>query len=136
MMTAPALGFAGRIASGKSTVSDRVAVRLGVPRVSFRHYLESVALNRGIGEVTREVLRDLGEQEIKTHGCSVEILAGRGEEHEVVRIRSPARPRLGARTLWRGSPSVGFGSNSGRGRSSPFRTPRFRSLSQAVRWRR
>ncbi|VTR93372.1 Cytidylate kinase OS=Candidatus Nitrososphaera evergladensis SR1 GN=NTE_03352 PE=4 SV=1: AAA_18 [Gemmata massiliana] len=67
-MTGTALGFAGRIASGKSTVSDKVAVRLGVPRVSFRHYLETVAVNRGISDVTREVLQDLGEQEIKVHG--------------------------------------------------------------------
>jgi dephospho-CoA kinase len=63
-----ALGFSGRIASGKSTVSDLVAARLRLPRVSFRHYLETVARHRGIQEVTREVLQDLGEEEIKVHG--------------------------------------------------------------------
>lgn len=80
-MTGAALGFAGRIASGKSTVSGRVAERLGVLRVSFRHYLETVAARRGISDVTREVLQDLGEEEIRAHGFKDFCLAVLNQAH-------------------------------------------------------
>ena len=53
------LGFAGKIGSGKSTVSAEVAKALGWPRASFGDYLRTVAKSNGFGE-SREVLQELG----------------------------------------------------------------------------
>jgi len=53
------IGFAGRIGSGKSTLSMEVAKMLGWPRASFGDYLRSVAKGSGLDE-SREVLQELG----------------------------------------------------------------------------
>jgi len=53
------LGFAGKIGSGKSTVSAEVARTLGWSRASFGDYLRTVAKSNGFGE-SREVLQELG----------------------------------------------------------------------------
>jgi ribosome-binding protein aMBF1 (putative translation factor)/adenylate kinase family enzyme len=53
------LGFAGRIGSGKSTLSTEVAKALGWPRASFGDYVRTVARNSGLDE-SREVLQELG----------------------------------------------------------------------------
>jgi dephospho-CoA kinase len=53
------LGFAGSIASGKSTLSIAVASALGWQRVSFGDYVRTVAQNHGLGD-SREVLQAVG----------------------------------------------------------------------------
>jgi dephospho-CoA kinase len=53
------LGFAGSIASGKSTLSIEVASSLGWQRVSFGDYVRTVAQCQGLGE-SREVLQAVG----------------------------------------------------------------------------
>jgi ribosome-binding protein aMBF1 (putative translation factor)/dephospho-CoA kinase len=54
------VGFAGRIGSGKSSLSIEVAQALGWPRASFGDYLRNVARSEGLDE-SREVLQELGE---------------------------------------------------------------------------
>jgi transcriptional regulator with XRE-family HTH domain/dephospho-CoA kinase len=58
------VGFAGRIGSGKSTVSTEVAKVLGWPRASFGDYVRTFARNAGLDE-SREVLQGLGEELIE-----------------------------------------------------------------------
>nr|MDZ8016369.1 AAA family ATPase [Nostoc sp. ZfuVER08] len=53
------LGFAGSIASGKSTLSIEVASSLGWQRVSFGDYVQTVAQRQGLGE-SREALQAVG----------------------------------------------------------------------------
>lgn len=53
------LGFAGRIASGKSTLSKEISQHLGWQYVSFSYYVRTVARNRKLDE-SREVLQNLG----------------------------------------------------------------------------
>jgi dephospho-CoA kinase len=53
------LGFAGSIASGKSTLSIEVASSLGWQRVGFGDYVRTVAQHQGLGE-SREVLQAVG----------------------------------------------------------------------------
>ncbi len=53
------LGFAGSIASGKSTLSIEVASSLGWQRVSFGDYVRTVAQRQGLSE-SREVLQAIG----------------------------------------------------------------------------
>jgi dephospho-CoA kinase len=53
------LGFAGSIASGKSTLSIEVALSLGWQRVSFGDYVRTIAQHQGLGE-SREVLQTVG----------------------------------------------------------------------------
>lgn len=53
------LGFAGSIASGKSTLSVEVASSLGWECVSFGDYVRTVAQHQGLG-TSREVLQSVG----------------------------------------------------------------------------
>ena len=53
------LGFAGKIGSGKSTISEEVARTLGWSRASFGDYLRSRAKSSGFGQ-SREVLQEIG----------------------------------------------------------------------------
>lgn len=53
------LGFAGKIGSGKSTISKEVANALGWTRASFGDYLRSRAKSSGF-EQSREVLQEIG----------------------------------------------------------------------------
>lgn len=53
------LGFSGKIASGKSTLSTEVASSLGWQRASFGDYVRTVAQHQRLGE-SREVLQVVG----------------------------------------------------------------------------
>ena len=59
------LAFAGKIASGKSTLSSEVAKALDWKRVSFGDYVRIVAKSQGM-EPSREVLQELGETLART----------------------------------------------------------------------
>jgi transcriptional regulator with XRE-family HTH domain len=52
--------FAGRIGSGKSTLSSEVAKSLGWRRASFGDYLRTLAKSSGLDDKSREVLQYLG----------------------------------------------------------------------------
>ena len=56
------LGFSGRIASGKSTLSAAVADALGVPRVSFGDYVRHLTDYMGLDANERTVLQDIGRR--------------------------------------------------------------------------
>jgi len=58
------VGFAGRIGSGKSTISVEVAKTLGWPRASFGDYVRTIARNAGLDE-SREVLQEIGSSLIE-----------------------------------------------------------------------
>ena len=58
------VGFAGRIGSGKSTISAEVAKTLGWPRASFGDYVRTIARNAGLEE-SREVLQEIGSSLIE-----------------------------------------------------------------------
>ena len=53
------LGFAGKIASGKSTLSKEISQHLGWQYISFGDYVRTVARSRNLEE-SREVLQNLG----------------------------------------------------------------------------
>ncbi len=55
------VAFSGRIASGKSTISQGVATTLGWPRASFGDYVRETALSRGFDPEDRSVLQEIGE---------------------------------------------------------------------------
>ena len=57
-----ALGFSGRIKSGKTTIARRVADELNVPFASFGDYLRTVAAARGLDSSDRTILQDLGQE--------------------------------------------------------------------------
>lgn len=58
------LGIAGKIGSGKSTLSEELAKGLGWSRASFGDFLRNVAKSRGL-EDSREVLQELGDSFIE-----------------------------------------------------------------------
>lgn len=58
------LAFAGKIGSGKSTLSIQVAKALGWKRASFGDYIRTVARSEGLGE-SREILQELGSSLVK-----------------------------------------------------------------------
>ena len=58
-MSAIAIGFAGKIGSGKTTLSGKVSETLAWPYVSFGNYVRNVARQRGLAE-SREVLQEIG----------------------------------------------------------------------------
>lgn len=66
-MAGIAVGFAGAIASGKSTISTTVADARGWSRVGFGDYVRGEARRRGLDDTSREVLQALGESLID-HG--------------------------------------------------------------------
>ena len=59
------LGFSGPIASGKTTISMKLAKHLGCPRVSFGDYVRKVASERGLDVLSRDVLQNVGESLIR-----------------------------------------------------------------------
>lgn len=63
-MGAIVVGFAGKIGSGKTTLSSRVAESLGWPYASFGAYVRAVAHQRGLDE-SREVLQEIGASLVK-----------------------------------------------------------------------
>lgn len=60
-MTLPILGFAGRMASGKTTISQHVAQVLGWRWAGFGAYVRAEARRRGWAE-TREVLQHISDE--------------------------------------------------------------------------
>lgn len=60
-MKSTVLGFSGGIASGKSTLSEAVALSLGCPRVSFGGYMRGEARRRGVA-TDRDTLQAIGEE--------------------------------------------------------------------------
>jgi cytidylate kinase len=63
-MRSTVLAFSGGIASGKSTLSESVALALGVPRVSFGGYMRSEAKRRGLPS-DRDTLQSIGEKLVR-----------------------------------------------------------------------
>ena len=55
-----AVGFSGRISSGKTTISRAVAQALQWPRASFGDFVRSVASSRRLAVESREVLQEIG----------------------------------------------------------------------------
>jgi dephospho-CoA kinase len=55
------IGFAGKIASGKSSVSEALAVRLGWPRASFGDYVRKQTRIRGLNQ-DRTMLKAIGAE--------------------------------------------------------------------------
>lgn len=56
-----AVGIAGRIGSGKTSLAVALAERLTCPRASFGDYVRSVATERGLDGSQREVLQEVGD---------------------------------------------------------------------------
>jgi dephospho-CoA kinase len=57
-----AVGVAGRIGSGKTTLASKLANRIGCPRASFGEFVRSVAQARGLDSTDRTALQDLGDE--------------------------------------------------------------------------
>lgn len=57
---ATVLGLAGKIASGKSTLSVNFAEAMGWPYISFGDYVRSVTRQLGLDDSRREILQDVG----------------------------------------------------------------------------
>lgn len=55
-----AVGFSGKIGSGKSTLSKLVTTRLGWQYVSFGDYVRATAIKLGLDASKRDVLQELG----------------------------------------------------------------------------
>jgi dephospho-CoA kinase len=55
------IAFAGKIGSGKTTITKCLADALGWPRASFGDYVRKAVRERGLGE-TREVLQSVGTE--------------------------------------------------------------------------
>jgi dephospho-CoA kinase len=53
---------AGRIGSGKTTLAQALASKLGCPEASFGRYVRKVARARGLDSNDRAVLQNLGDQ--------------------------------------------------------------------------
>lgn len=72
-----AIGFSGRIGSGKSTISHAVADALGWTRASFGDYVREVARTRGCDVESREVLQEIGNSLIAQgwRGFCLDVLA-------------------------------------------------------------
>lgn len=64
-MTAIALALAGRIGSGKTSVSKLLSSLLGWPRVGFGDYVRMEAQRQGFDSQSREVLQELGQRLIE-----------------------------------------------------------------------
>lgn len=60
------LGVAGKMGSGKSTVSHEFAESMGWPYASFGNYVRYVARQRGLNENSTEVLQEIGEALVET----------------------------------------------------------------------
>ena len=60
------IGFAGPPRSGKTTVAEAVASKLGIARASFGDYVRSVACKRRLDENDRDVLQNIGESLVQS----------------------------------------------------------------------
>lgn len=71
--------FSGRIGSGKSSVSEALAERLGWRRTSFSEYLRAELQRRGGDPSSRQALQDLGQSLVEADGeafCKAVLTAG------------------------------------------------------------
>jgi dephospho-CoA kinase len=59
---AVAVGVAGRIGSGKTTLASELATRIGCPLASFGEFVRSVARTRNLESTDRTILQDLGDE--------------------------------------------------------------------------
>lgn len=67
-MNAPfSIGLAGRISSGKSTLAERLAERLDLPRIAFGDYVRARAQSRAL-DTERRTLQALGAEELESLG--------------------------------------------------------------------
>jgi dephospho-CoA kinase len=68
-------GFAGKIGSGKSTLSKLIAADLGFRYASFGDYVRKLAISRNM-QMTRENLQNLGQEMIaeNTEGFCLSVL--------------------------------------------------------------
>lgn len=57
-----AIGVAGRIGSGKTTLAGELASQLACPQASFGEFVRSVAQTRGLDSTDRTLLQDLGNE--------------------------------------------------------------------------
>jgi dephospho-CoA kinase len=57
-----AVGVAGPIGSGKTTLASELATRIDCPRASFGELVRSVAQTLGLNPTDRTVLQDLGDE--------------------------------------------------------------------------
>lgn len=57
-----ALGFSGRIKSGKTSIAKQVADELNVPFASFGDYLRTFVAARGLDSSDRKILQDVGQE--------------------------------------------------------------------------
>jgi len=75
-----ALGFSGRIKSGKTTIARRVATELNVPFASFGDYLRTVVAARGLDSSDRTILQDVGQElfESELSGFCADVLIAAG----------------------------------------------------------
>lgn len=76
-----AVGFSGRIKSGKTSMARRVAEELSLPLVSFGNFVRSNAVKQGKDSTSRDVLQALGESLIRDlgwHQFCLDVLAGAG----------------------------------------------------------
>lgn len=73
------VAFAGRIGSGKTTITSAVARTLGWPRASFGDYVRSVARQQQLKE-TRQNLQNLGTHLLRqdAHGFCASVLSSCG----------------------------------------------------------
>ncbi len=75
-----ALGFSGRIKSGKTTIARRVATELNVPFASFGDYLRTVVAARGLDSSDRTIQQDVGQElfESDLSGFCTDVLISAG----------------------------------------------------------
>jgi cytidylate kinase len=79
LLTGLLICFSGRIGSGKSSVSEILAARLGWKRSAFGEYLRTELARRGGDVTSREALQDLGQSLVETDTeafCSDVLSAG------------------------------------------------------------
>lgn len=63
-----AVGFSGKIKSGKTTISQRVADQFGTKRASFGDFVRSICLSKQLNVASRDVLQAVGEATINEQG--------------------------------------------------------------------
>jgi len=59
------LSFSGSIASGKTTISNKVSNILGWNFASFGGFIKKVAIKRGYNPVSREIMQEIGTELIE-----------------------------------------------------------------------
>lgn len=67
MNTPFSIGLSGQISSGKSTLAERLAEHLDLPRIGFGDYLRAQAQTRGL-DTERPTLQALGAEQLESLG--------------------------------------------------------------------